>query len=450
MAVPVLIVDDDPEIRELVGALLDGREYALTMAATGKEALRHCRDGFEGVLILDDMLPDYRGSQLFGELRALTPHSPVIFITGYGTTELAIQTIQGGAFEFIDKSDLMLRLAAAVANAVVAMENDRRASSDAFEAIITQSPLMLEMFRALRKAVKSNISVLVRGESGTGKELIARALHMSGPRHSGPFVAVNCAGIPNELLEAEMFGYEKGAFTGAAGRKLGRFDIARGGTLLLDEIGEMPAALQAKLLRVLQEGEYQRLGGTQTLKADVRIVSATNRNLEKEVEEGRFREDLYFRLAVFTVVLPPLRDRAEDIPLLVKHFAQRASDRENKRIDKIDDRLMDVLSSYRFPGNVRELENVLTFAVVASSSPILTISCLPQTFLGAVALTRSQKQPSQIDLPKPDSGGPFPTLADIERIHVQRAMELAKGNKAEAARLLGVSRMTLYRKLEDD
>jgi transcriptional regulator with PAS, ATPase and Fis domain len=312
------------------------------------------------------------------------------------------------------------------------------------------------VFRSLKHALESKVPVLIRGESGTGKELVAKAVHRGSARQGGPFVAVNCAGIPDTLLEAELFGYERGAFTGAVGRKLGRFDLAQRGTLLLDEIGEMDPSLQAKLLRVLQESEYQRLGGVETLKADVRIVSATNRNLEEEVARERFREDLYYRLAVFTVELPPLRHRHGDVPLLVDHFITRAAAAENKRVRGVEPMALELLETYSFPGNVRQLENVIAHGVVAARGRMLRMADLPNSFLRAVQLERDSQPVQSSDSPTGTrhaatgqrSTGPFPTLAEVEWRHCQAALERSGGNKAEAARLLGVSRMTLYRKLK--
>ncbi len=457
----VLSVDDDPAIRELVSDVLTAAGMVVVQAETCAEAIEVVRGGFRGVMVLDVRLPDGLGPDLMVDLARIAPDNPVILLTSYGSTTLALESIQHGAFDFIEKTQLVDRLVNTVQGAWQAF----RAAAvggltlpSAFDTMVTRSAAMRTLFRSLEHALDSKVPVLVRGESGTGKELIARAVHAGGPRRDGPFVAVNCAGIPDQLPEAELFGFEKGAFTGAAGRKLGRFDLARGGTLLLDEIGEMDPSLQAKLLRVLQEGEYQRLGGVETLKADVRLVSATNRNLEDEVKRGRFREDLYYRLAVFTVDLPPLRDRHGDIKLLAEHFLRKSSAEEGKSVRNVGPMALEVLESYSFPGNVRQLENVIAHAVVSAPGTSVRIADFPASFRRAVQLERGEKgtptgAPLRSVTPGPgvpwsvSPDQPFPTLAQMEQQLIRAAIARADGNKAEAARLLGISRMTLYRKL---
>ena len=448
----VLAGDDDEEIRLLVEDVLGGAGFELVFAATCAETMAIVKDGFSGVIVLDVHLPDGFGSDLLPQLSEFAPNSPVVFLTGHATTTMALQSIQRGAFDFIDKTQLVQRLMPTV-SAAFGHRDARVPDSDNFEQIVTRSASMFALFRSLRQALESDVSVLVRGESGTGKELVANALHNSGPRANGPFVAINCAGIPDHLLEAELFGYERGAFTGAVGRKPGRFDLAKGGSLLLDEIGEMPMALQAKLLRVLQEGEYQRLGGVETLHADVRLISATNRNLEAEVEAGRFREDLYYRLAVFTVELPPLRLRHGDIPLLVDHFIQRAAAREGKVINGVDTMALGLMEQYSFPGNVRQLENVIAHAVVTAGSDLIRMGDLPPSFLRSVMAERSATpMPHSVARelrPASRSAGAFLSLKEMEDVHIREAMTRSEGNKSKAAKLLGISRMTLYRKLEE-
>ncbi|MFT7622859.1 MAG: two-component system response regulator AtoC, partial [Myxococcota bacterium] len=308
------------------------------------------------------------------------------------------------------------------------------------------------VMRALENAFTSSVPVLIHGESGTGKELAARAIHNQGPRKDFPFVAMNCAGIPEALLEAELFGHERGAFTGAVSRRLGVFEQAQGGTLFLDEIGDLHPSLQAKLLRVLQSKQFKRVGGNSTLTADVRVLAATNRDLEQEVEEGRFRPDLYYRLAVYTVLLPPLRDRAGDVPYLVVYFLTRCADRENKEIVGADPEVLELLELHDYPGNVRELENIISYAVVSARDEVLSIADLPPGFLRAVA--RKQKL---VDADRgtatpadEDTGeGPFATLAAHEKKHIANALLRARGNKTRAAHMLGVSRMRLYRKIAE-
>ncbi len=474
----VLVVDDDPQIGRLVDRVLTRQGYRVQVTTTAAAGLTAIANGFRGVVVLDVQLPDMPGTELFERFRAEAPELPVIFLTGYGSTDLALDSLQQGAFEFLDKSAVLDRLAPSVAAAFETLQVDEQAQSLqheghadlAFASIITQSRPMRAVFQALRNAIDSKLTVLIRGESGTGKELIARAIHQGSPRRSEAFVPVNSAGIPESLLESEMFGYERGAFTGANNRKIGHFEAARRGTLFLDEIGELHTTLQAKLLRAIQEGQITRVGGSEPISVDVRLVAATHRDLEQEVEQGRFREDLYYRLAVFTVYLPALRERPGDIPLLAEHFVARAAERENRPIQGIDPRALEVLTSYSYPGNVRELENLISYAVVASRGPNLTLADLPRHFLQAVSLERKQKglRPAgAAATTSPDASAPppaapasspaapayrldtFPTLAAIERSHILAALDLAQGNKTKAAQLLGISRMTLYRKTAD-
>lgn len=452
----VLTVDDDPSVRELIVEVLGGVGMEVQEASSCAGALASVHRGFRGVIVLDVRLPDGRGTDLLPRLVEAAPDCPVILLTSYGSTSLALDSLQEGAFDFIDKTSLVQRLVPTVRQAWRAYQSGQQSSYEdpLFSTIVTKAANMKTVFRSLRQALDSKVSVLIRGESGTGKELVAQAIHRGSPRKNGPFIAVNCAGIPDTLLEAELFGYERGAFTGAVARKPGRFDLAQRGTLLLDEIGEMEPSLQAKLLRVIQEGEYQRLGGVETLKADVRLVSATNRSLEEEVARGRFREDLYYRLAVFTVELPPLRERDGDIPILVDYFVHRLSAREGKRIRYLDPMALELLEGYSFPGNIRQLENVISHAVLSASADTIRMNDLPATLLRSVKLERSQgiRTASKSGVSSAVSSGPgfepeFPTLAQMETTHIQMAMKASGGNKARAARMLGISRMTLYRKL---
>ncbi len=475
----VLVVDDDATTRLLVGRRLEAAGFEVALASTGAQALEVVREGFNGVIVLDLMLPDRDGRQLLPILRERCPDNPVIILTGHGTADAALDSLREGAFDFLDKATLAERLLPTVKRAsetTSGAQGSGEAGPDLIlEGIVARSPEMRAVSRSLQNALNSRVPVMIRGESGTGKELIAKAIHDHGPRRDGPFVAINCAAIPESLLEAELFGHERGAFTGAVGRKRGRFELARGGTLMLDEIGEMEPRIQAKLLRVLQNGEFQRLGGTETLIADVRIISATHRDLEAEVEAGRFREDLYYRMAVFSIHLPALRERTGDIALLVDHFLQDSARREGRVIEGIDPLARELLESYSFPGNVRELQNVLAYAVVSARGPTVSVSDLPVAFLRAVTMERHRAV--RVDQPPVELGtgmapgaalAPlveaalevatevggadevFPTLAEVEGRHIAQALERAEGNKARAARMLGISRATLYRKLAGD
>jgi two-component system response regulator AtoC len=479
----VLLVDDDPLVCALMHELLTHAGCSVESVGTGGEAIARVKQGFRGVMVLDVLLPDVDGTVVFEAVKRESADVPVVFLTGYGTTDVALSTIQSGAFDFMDKAHVTDRLAEVVETAFGSLVERPAATAPGvddprpFAPIITRSPEMRAVFRSLDNALDSKVTVLIRGESGTGKELIATGIHAHGPRRDGPFITVNCASIPETLLEAELFGYERGAFTGAHARKLGRFEMAHRGTLFLDEIGELQPALQAKLLRVIQERSFQRLGGLQTLQSDVRILSATNRDLEEEVAAGRFREDLYYRLAVFTVHLPPLRDRTGDVPLLVTHFVGDVARREEKQVPQVDARAMELLASYRWPGNVRELENVISYAVVTAKASVLTIADLPPHFLRAVALARHGAAAdgarggaeAEAATYHADSGSGsvhlgdlarvapplrvdhqrFPTLAEVETQHIRAALAMAGQNKSRAASLLGISRTTLYRKLEE-
>lgn len=448
----VLIIDDDPAVRALIRAALQARDYEVLDGESCADA-RRLGKGFEGVVLLDVQLPDGLGPEVIPELRKLAPTAPVVVLTGHGSTDLALSALRAGASDFLSKDQVASRLLDVVRVAFVEREalSCTATSPARFPTVLTRAASMRTLLHELDATIDSGVPVLIRGESGTGKEVLARALHDAGPRAGGPFVAVNCAGIPDNLLEAELFGYERGAFTGAAQRKLGRFDLAQGGTLLLDEIGEMQPLLQAKLLRVIQEKEYQRLGGVETLRADVRILSATHRELERDVEEKRFREDLYYRLAVFTVEIPPLRDREGDIALLAQHFLERAARRERKHLRGFDPMALRLLESYGFPGNVRQLENVVSHAVVVARGRELGVADLPQSFLTALELERVATEPEAEEtealVPSPAEG--VLTLAEVERRHILSVLEGADGNKTRAAKLLGVSRMTLYRKIEE-
>ncbi|MFT5430616.1 MAG: DNA-binding NtrC family response regulator [Myxococcota bacterium] len=458
----VLVVDDDPVIALLVEQLLSQHGYDVETVDTGRAALKSVGAGFEGVIVLDVKLPDIDGPSVFRGIRQTSPDCPVIFLTSHATTHLALDSIRGGAFEFIEKTQLHEQLLDTVNNAfdmlAATQSVEENGPIGSFGGIVTQAREMHGLFRAMKSAFDTSVSVLVYGESGTGKELVSQALHRFGPRAAGPFVAINCAGIPENLLEAELFGYERGAFTGAVSRKAGKFEAAQGGSILLDEIGELQPVLQAKLLRVVQEGEFQRLGGNETIKSNVRIISATNRDLLTEVEAGRFRADLYYRLAVFTIHIPPLRERAGDVSLLVQYFADRAAKREGKVVSEVDPRAMELLRLHDYPGNVRELENIVAYAVVSARSERITISDLPPAFLQAVSrhqeIEPAGQAGSEPTVPgyaaasaTPTAGG-FATLAEVERVHIEHALERAGGNRRAAAELLGISRMTLYRKLK--
>ncbi|MFT5433734.1 MAG: two-component system response regulator AtoC [Myxococcota bacterium] len=464
MSEHVLIVDDTPQIVRLLAQNLENHGYTVSSTTTGTDALTILRDEFRGIVILDLNLPDYQELALFHEIRRINDSLPIIIITAHGTIDMAIEATRLGAFDFLTKTEAFFeRVYVSTKNAFAQLELSSRLeqlSSELrgrykFDQIISISDGMRPVFDLMSHAADSRVTVLVQGESGTGKELIARALHYNGSRSRGPFVPVNCAGIPENLLESELFGVEKGAFTGAHARRRGKFEQADGGTLFLDEIGEMPMVLQSKLLRALQERTIERLGGGEPIKLDLRFVCATNRDLKAEVRAGRFREDLYYRLAVFPITLPPLRDRRGDITLLAQHFLERAAKEENKVLTGFEDAALHALAEHDFPGNVRELQNVISHAVVVVEGPRIRKRDLPPGLRGPEseydrigsssdagyltldeAVTRSVIDEDHI-----------PTMEAVEAMLIARAVELCEGNFVRAAGHLGMSRATIYRRI---
>ena len=389
-------------------------------------------------------MPGMTGLDLLRSIRALSQQTEVILITAYGTIEMAVDAMKQGAYDFVVKPfkrhDILRPVRRALERHALVEENRRLRTelekSLGARTIIGQSPIMRDTLELVDQVAPSSATVLVTGESGTGKELAARAIHSGSRRASKPFVAINCAAIPDSILESELFGYEKGAFTGAVQRREGRFERAHTGTLFLDEIGEMAPHVQVKLLRVLQEGEIERLGGTEPISVDCRIVAATNRDLAAEVREGRFREDLYYRLNVITVELPPLRERPEDVPLLAHHFLGKYAQKNGKEILGITAEAMGLLSRYQWQGNVRELENVIERAVVLARGDQITESELPHGVKSGQSSTRTLSIPL---------GTP---LEEVERRLITETLRITKGDKRLAAQMLGIATRTIYRKLD--
>jgi two-component system response regulator AtoC len=458
----ILIVDDTPEIVRLLELSLADQDYQIISAGSGRQALSILRDGFVGPILLDLGLPDYAGLRLFNELRSKYEGLPIIIITAHGTVDMALEATRLGAFDFLIKDDAFTeRVFVSTKNAVAQLELRRKLtqlSSDLqskyrVSEIISVSSEMQGVFDLMSHAMESRVTVLIQGESGTGKELIARALHYNGPRSSGLFVPVNCSGIPDTLLESELFGHEKGAFTSAVTRKIGKFELADGGTVFLDEIGEMPLALQAKLLRVLQEREVERLGGNQRIPIDIRVVCATNRVLQDQVQAGAFREDLYYRLAVFPITVPPLRERTGDIPIIAHHFLERLSAEEGKSIEGFEHAVLAMLMAHDYPGNVRELDNLIRHAVVVCSGPRIRVTDLPVSFQvqreddvydTKNAMARLESMLSRAVRSVDD----IPRMKEVEERMIEHAMVLCDGNVVKAAKHLGISRATIYRRIE--
>ncbi|MBM4388719.1 MAG: sigma-54-dependent Fis family transcriptional regulator, partial [Deltaproteobacteria bacterium] len=383
----ILIIDDNRELVELLKIQLEAQGFEVVSSPTGRGGIEAVKEGFTGVILLDLKLPDQEGLEVFETIRRINSTIPVIIISAHGTINIAVEATKKGAFDFITKGDSLFvkRVSISVVNALKTLSLSEKIltltselqAKYSFDSIMTQSSAMRNVLNRLKDVLDSNVSVLIYGESGTGKELIARTIHFNSMRRDAPFKAINCAGIPETLLESEFFGYEKGAFTGATSRKLGKFEDANGGTVFLDEIGEMGKPLQAKLLRVLQERSFERLGGNELITVDARVVSATNKNLYEEVQKGTFREDLYYRISVFPVYLPPLREREGDIELLAHYFRDKFNKAEGKTIKGITERAMGALKSHKFPGNVRELENIISHAVLVCKSDEIDIYDLP-------------------------------------------------------------------------
>jgi len=441
----VLVADDEPGLRESVERTLHREGFRVVQAEDGQAALDWLRKGGVDLLLADLRMPGLDGLELLRAAKLLTPEVEVIVLSGHGTVEEAVEAMKEGAYDFLTKPFERAQLVRAVRQALehhaLVLENQslhRRLDELAGAGeILGESPAIRQVLALVKQVAPTSATVLIQGESGTGKELVARALHEGSPRRGQPFIRVNCAALPEALLESELFGYERGAFTGALARKEGRFELADGGTLLLDEAGDLSSATQAKLLRVLQDGEFERLGGTKTLKADVRLVAATNQDLALLVKERRFREDLYYRLNVITIEIPPLRERPEDIPLLAQHFLRLYAARNHRSLDGFTEATLARLRAYPWPGNVRELEHALERAVILARGTLIDEGDLP-TVVG-------QAEPASRVIPIP-IGIP---LDEVEQRLIEETLRLTKGNKELAAKLLGIASRTIYRKLKE-
>jgi len=443
----ILIVEDDREMARFLTELLCEEGYEVEIANDGSSALeRHKRGKFD-LTITDLMMPGMKGTELVSRLKAMDPDHPVLLITAFGTIESAVEAMHAGALNYITKpfrsEEILLHVRRALEQKNLRLELERLRTEVRgryqFSNLIGQSEQMERIFDAVAQVSDLPANILITGESGTGKELIARAIHFNSARARGPFVALNCAAVPGALLESELFGYVRGAFTDAKKDRRGLFQEASGGTLFLDEIGEIAVNLQAKLLRAIEEKEVRPLGANKNERVDARLVSATNRDLEQRVQDGSFRQDLYYRLNVIRIELPPLRERPEDIPILVDHFIQKFGSQSRRAVNGIDIDALEALMSHRWPGNVRELEHTIERAVLMGKKATIGIADLPQSMIAA----------SLNDAPLEKAVAKGYTLYELEREYIQRVMESTKGNKTEAARILGVDRTTLYRKLEE-
>ncbi|NJB68421.1 two-component system NtrC family response regulator [Desulfobaculum xiamenense] len=463
----VLVVDDEPALRLLVGAVLHDAGWHVMEAESAETALSMLPDAGPDVVLLDMRMPGMDGLEALGAIRAAVPGVPVVMLTAYGTVGSAVDAMKKGAFDYLTKPADNEELKAVLAKAwdysrLVAENRELRRETGSVDGFIGQTAHMERVRELVAQAGPTEATVLVTGESGTGKELVAAALHQSSMRVRGPLIKVNCAALPADLLESELFGYVKGAFTGANRDKPGRFQLASGGTLFLDEIGELPMELQAKLLRALQERMVEPLGGVGAVPVDVRIIAATNRDLAVEVAAGRFREDLYFRLNVLEVHIPPLRERMEDLPLLVAHLLEKLGRKNRKPVREVGPRFLEALAGYSWPGNVRELENALERALVLSRTDSLSVTDLPPQVLAGHAAPRMVPAPvgvseeeamassmSPFAEPEPYIAyRPGPTsLDDAERQALMDALDAHGGHRQKTADALGISRRTLQYKL---
>ncbi len=442
----ILVVDDEEIMREVLETLLGREGYAVRLAASGQDGLDLARSQSFDAAVVDVMMPGIDGIATLQELKRIDEELPVIMITAFASVETAITAMKLGAFDYITKpfknDEVLVVLKNAVERRQLVVENralkqNLQARYHKFANIIGKSPKMRQVFDLIIQAAPSRSTVLVHGESGTGKELVARALHTNSPRADKPFITVNSGSLPPDLLESNLFGHVKGAFTGAVYPKKGLFELADKGSIFFDEIGNVPLETQAKLLRVIQEREFMRLGGVETIRVDVRIIAATNVDLRKMMEEGRFREDLYYRLHVIAVALPPLRERREDVPLLSQHFLQKYGEENNKTGLDLTPEALDLLVEYDWPGNVRELENVIERAVVLSSSPRIGIDLIPDH----VRSTRPFHIPTIV---VPPEGISFKdVVGDFERRLIESTLEAAGGVQKRAAELLHIKPTTL-------
>ena len=442
----ILIADDEKNLRWVLAKNLKEDGFSVVEADDGEKAFSYFVDEEPDMVILDYRMPKIDGMEVLRRINKINEKTPVIMITAHGNTEAAVEAMKLGAVDYLtkpfDMEELKIKINKALNIDRMAREIEflkSEASQPFDKRIVGGSRIMHELFEMVEKVADTQATILITGESGTGKELIANAIHQKSLRRDQPYITVNCGAIPENLLESELFGYEKGAFTGAQNRKPGRFDRAKGGTLFLDEVGELSLSLQVKLLRVLQEREFERVGGTEVVKADVRVVAATNRNLEKMVAEGAFREDLLYRLKVIPIHVPALRERREDIPLLTEFFIKKYAGILNKSIMELDGNILEILKKYDYPGNIRELENIIERMVILAYDGRMTIESLPKEVLKGAY---SSKQDIFM---LPEDGI---NLEEVEKSLVRQALELANWNQTHAAKLLSIPRHALIYRME--
>jgi DNA-binding NtrC family response regulator len=443
----ILVVDDDREMCQFLADLLGEEGYLVETVHDGASAVERYRAKTFDLTITDLMMPRMRGTELVRQLKEIDAHALVLLITAFGSIESAVEAMHAGAFHYVTKpfrtEEILLQVNRALEQRSLQSEVERLRqqvhSRYGFENIIGQSSRMREIFELVAHVSDLAVNVLIVGESGTGKEMIARAIHQNSARAARSFIPINCAAIPETLLESELFGYVRGAFTDARKDRRGLFQAANGGVLFLDEISEIPLSLQAKLLRVIEDKEVRPLGTNQGEKVDARLVSACNRDPESLVQEGRFRQDLYYRLNVIRIDLPPLRERREDIPILIEHFMRKFSEQIHRKLEGIEPEALDALTNYHWPGNIRELEHAIERAVLLGKEARIGLQDFPPSLVAR----------NDHVLPLADAIAKSYTLKDLEKEYIMRVMETVGGNKTEAAKTLGVDRTTLYRKLEE-
>lgn len=463
----IVITDDDLSLCHFLKRTLSQKGYQVTTCHTGREAIGLVNEQETDLVLLDNKLPDLMGLEILKEMRQKHPKMPIIIMTAFGTTDTAIEAMRLGAFDYILKPFELEEISELVGKGLEANKLMKRAVAipalseymENSDQIVGKSKVMQEVYKLIGQVAESDVTVLIRGESGTGKELVARAIYQHSRRKDSPFLAINCAAIPETLLESELFGYEKGAFTGANKRRIGKFEQCNKGTILLDEVGDMTPSTQAKILRVLQEGEFERIGGNETIKVDVRVLASTNRKLEELIKEEKFRKDLYYRLKIMTVVLPPLRERKEDIQELTEYFFHFYNCQLGTRVSCIDTAIFNKLYSYHWPGNVRELANTIKRALILAKGEVLAeediifdVENEAISFANEEQLEKSLNKvldPLFLDITRLWRTGLHTNLLEkVEKFLIQKALSEMRGNQVQAAKLLGISRNTLRHRIE--
>lgn len=455
---PILIVDDEPFVADLLRHWVQNVwDYPCVIAGTGEDAIIMMREKHPRLVLLDINLPDINGIDVLRAIKSADEQLPVVMVSAQESVATAVEALRAGAYDYLTKPIDTERLQVIIRNATQAyayhqklrsLQHELNSRYD-FSNIISGDPKMHDLFKLMRKAVTSDITVCILGESGTGKELVARALHANGPRKDKPFQVVNCAAIPRDLLESELFGHERGSFTGATQRKIGKFEAAQGGTLFLDEIGDMDLMLQSKLLRAIQEREFERVGGTESVRVDVRIICATNTDLRQAIQNKNFREDLYYRISTFPITLPPLRERKGDVLLLAETFLKRFADRQGRAVQSIEPRAIEAMLAYDWPGNIRELESTIERAVLISDKDEIMLGDLPIAIRDCIRQEEQDKAMYNLeDFFDQEKNTSIYPLEELKKLAVKHALEVTQGNISEASTKLDISRSTMYRLIE--